>query len=304
MKRKTKLIFLIDGNFFAWRAYSTRNLSTSGGIPTSVISGMLQMIKTCYQEFRYDRIVVCWDSPKGSEFRKKLYPEYKANRAEAKKKNKTLFEQIDHARKFFGSLNVRQAILTGIEGDDIMGLVANYYAARGQKIIIATADRDLLQLVTDKIKVFRPNTKELYDWAEFGRKHGITPLQYIKVKSLMGDKGDNVPGIPGIGEKRAMAIVNAFGTLKSIMTCRTTDRYVLLVRKNIKLVNLAYKLVRIMTAAEELPRKRREEFKIMVGRFKGPRRVDWMKMKKQFRLLELRHRNFNAIAEQFSLRVD
>lgn len=304
MKRRAKLIFLIDGNFFAWRAYSTRNLSTSGGVPTSVISGMLQMIKTCYQEFRYDRIVVCWDSPQGSAFRKKLYPEYKANRAEAKEKNKSLFEQIDHARKFFSALNVRQAILTGIEGDDVMGLVANYYAARDHKVVIATADRDLLQLVTNKIKVFRPNTKELYDWAEFGRKHGITPLEYIKVKSLMGDKGDNVPGIAGIGEKRAIAIVKAFGTLEQIMTRRTTDRYVLLVRKHIKQVNLAYKLVKILTKPKELPHRVRKEFKGMVVRFKGPRRVDWMKMKKQFKNLELRHRNFNAIAEQFSLRVD
>ena len=304
-KKHKKLILVIDGNFFAWRAYSTRNLSTSTGTPTSVISGMLQMIKNLFNEFRYDRLVICWDSPLGSQFRKKIYPEYKANRKDAKEKNKSLFVQMDSARDFFKSLNVRQAILPGIEGDDIISLVAIYYASHGHESIIASADRDLLQLISPGVKIYRPNTKQLVGEKEFRKMYdGLPPSDLIKIKSLMGDKGDNIPGVQGIGERGAIQIVKEFKTLRNIMNKKTTNRKILLIRNNIKTVELAYKLVKIIRNPLELPPESKKLFSLMMKSFKGERIVDWSKMKRTFRVLELRHRNFNALAEQFTLVVD
>jgi len=302
MKKKPKLIFIIDGNFFAWRAYKTRNLSTSSGRQTSVISGMLQMIKGLHEEFRYNRLVICWDPPDGSQFRKKLFPEYKANRKESREKNQSLFEQIADARRFFEALNVRQAILPGIEGDDVMALVAFGYADKGHRTIICSADRDLLQLIRPGVKIYRPNTKQLVGRKEFADMYsGLKPSDLVKIKSIMGDKGDNIPGIPGIGEKGAIEIVKSFRTIEQIMTRRTINKKVILVRKHIKQVELAYNLVKILRVPEELPKKQRRMFLSTMKSFRGCRTIDWMKLKKEFHRLELRHRNFNAIAEQLTL---
>jgi DNA polymerase-1 len=305
MIKKTKLIVIVDGNNFAWRAYSTRNLSTSTGIPTSVISGILQQIKFIYNEFRYDRLIICWDHPKGGTFRKDILPEYKANREENREKHKSIFSQITHARKFFKTLNVRQAMFEGIEGDDVMSLVANHYAGKKHNVIIASTDKDLLQLITPRIRIYRPITKELIDTSKFKEMYGgLSPKDLIKVKSLMGDKGDNIPGINGIGEKGAIKIVKEFKTLKNIMKTDTKDRKVKMVKDNIKVVNRAFMLVKIIISIKEIQGEHKKRFLKTMKSFKGKRKIDWMKLKGEFKRLEMKHRNFNSVAEQLSLRVD
>jgi len=303
-RKNRKLVVLIDGNFFAFRAYATRSLSTSTGIQTSVISGMLQMFKNLYKRFQYDRLIICWDSTKGSALRKGLFPEYKANRKEAKEERKDLFVQMRQARKFFKTLNVRQAVLKGVEGDDMMGILSAYYA-KEQEVLIVSADKDLLQLVRPSVSVFRPINDQMVDTREFADMYdGITPNQFIKAKSLMGDKGDNIPGVPGIGEKRAIEIVKRYPTLKDVLDDTSAKPYIRAVGKHIKTVNLAFKLVKICRKPSELGNGFKKPFSRLVASFKGKRIVEVNVMVTLIRSLEMRHRNWDALADALTIRLD
>lgn len=298
-----KKILIIDGNYAAWRSYATRKLRTSTGIETSVISGMLQSFKTLFYKFRYDTLIICWDGEGGSEYRKGIFKEYKAQRKELHEKHKSVFIQMDTARKFFRELNVRQIRLKGVEGDDLMGILSNHFA-NPNKVIIVSADRDLLQLVKSNISVFRPMGKrsELITTNNFARKlNGLSTKEFIKIKSLVGDKGDNIPGVPGIGPKRASDLVKKYGTIKEINKNRKRDKYAELVMKNIKVVLRAYILSKIFTKPKGLIDK--EKFDKVINSLNRFRTVNISKMKEQVSKYEMKHRNFPMLANILSLEI-
>jgi len=299
--KNNKKILILDGNLFAFRAYMTRNLETSKGVPTSVISGILQMLKKMYADLSYDRLIICWDGKGGSALRQGIFPEYKANRKESREKLEPLFKQIKMAKKFFKVLNVRQVSIRGVEGDDIMGIMSRLYAGDGLNVIIASADKDLLQLIDEKISVFRPTQKEMIDLKEFKKQYGIMPKDFIKVKSLMGDTGDNVPGVMGIGEKRALEIVKKYPTLKDLQKDNDPKPFIKKVQDNLPVVNLAYKLVKICRYGRELGIEYEQEFSKIYKRLKGVRFCDIEAMMKQVRKFEMKHRNFQGLAKVLSI---
>jgi len=298
MKNKKPLMLIIDGNFFAFRAYATRKLQTSAGVPTSVISGIIQMVKNLHNSYGHENLIICWDAKGGSQLRKKIFKDYKGTRGE---KPEDLKVQLKMAYRFFKAMNVRQARIKGIEGDDLMGMFSHYFSENGYKVIIVSGDKDLWQLVKKRVAIWRPIRKELISLKVFKKMFdGLTPQDFLKMKSLIGDKGDNIPGIQGIGPKTADKIVRRYGTLKNILKHSEEDKNAAIVKKNIKIVRLAYDLSRIRTDHKELGIINKK-FNKMTDSFLRKRKVGEEKIHRLVRSLEMKHRNFEALAKAFSV---
>ncbi|MCD7867428.1 MAG: DNA polymerase I, partial [Clostridiales bacterium] len=211
-------ILLIDGHSILNRAfYGLPDLTNSQGKHTGAVYGFLNILFKILEEEKPDYLAVAFDLH-APTFRHKIYKDYKGTR---KPMPEELREQVPLIREVLASMGVYGMSLEGYEADDLLGTVARRSEERGMDVTILSGDRDLLQLVTDKVMVRLPKTSggrttvENYHTRQVVEKYQITPSQIVDLKALMGDSSDNIPGIPGVGEKTATKILKEFGTLEN-----------------------------------------------------------------------------------------
>ena len=208
-------LLVIDGNSIANRAFfGIKLLTTKDGRYTNAIFGFLNILNSLLKECSPDEVAVAFDL-KAPTFRHKMYDGYKATRHGMPEE---LAQQMPVLKKLLTDLGFVQVSKAGWEADDILGTLAAACEAAGGTTLLATGDRDSLQLVDDATTVLLATNKETIpmDPAAIREKYGIEPPQLIDVKSLMGDASDNIPGVPGIGEKTALALISKFGSLQSV----------------------------------------------------------------------------------------
>ena len=209
-----KTLLLIDGNSILNRAfYGIRPLTTASGLNTNAVYGMMNIVMHHLTERKPDAVAVAFDR-KTPTFRHKQVESYKANR---KGMPQELSEQLPYAKRCMELLGLNVLELDGYEADDIIGTCA-FMPDTDTQVYIVTGDRDSFQLIRDNITVLLASTGEtkMFDRAAFNEKYGVQPEQFVDVKALMGDTSDNIPGVPGIGEKTALKLIADNGSLDGV----------------------------------------------------------------------------------------
>jgi DNA polymerase-1 len=207
------LLLLIDGSSYIYRAfYAIGHLSNSKGFPTNAIYGFTQMILKVLKDQRPEYLAVVFDA-KGPTFRSEVYKEYKANRPAMPE---GLVPQIPYIKKVIEAYRVAPIEREGFEADDLIGAVAKRLEQEAD-ILIITGDKDLLQLVSDRIQVYDPMKEKRFGVGEVVERFGLRPDQMVEMMGLAGDAIDNIPGVPGIGEKTATELIKTFGTVENLL---------------------------------------------------------------------------------------
>lgn len=212
-------LYLIDGHALAYRMYfaltaggSSQRWQTSTGEPTAGIYGFARELLRIFEQEKPDYLAVAFDT--GKTFRDTIYPEYKATRA---KMPDDLRPQIERIRQMVDTFNIPRLEMEGFEADDVLGSAAVWAAKQGLGVKIITGDRDLLQLVNDRTIVYLAGDDQNYITPEdVLRKLHVRPEQVVDYKAIVGDKSDNIPGVPGVGEKTTENLISKYGTLDNI----------------------------------------------------------------------------------------
>lgn len=293
-------LFLLDGHALAYRTYFALTRGTGGdrwttrsGEPTAGVYGFASVLLRIFEQERPDYLMVAFDT--GRTFRDDLYQEYKGTRA---KMPDDLVGQIERVRQLVDAFNIPRIEVEGYEADDVLGSVARKAVKMGLGVKIITGDRDLLQLVDERIMVSLPG-KSLADSkdylpADVVTTLGIRPDQVVDFKALVGDKSDNIPGVPGIGDKTAVNLLTQFETLDNIYT--HLDEVTESLRKKLEagkdLAYLSRDLSRIVTDLSltfDLEQARSDHF--------DPRRVESLFRELEFRSLVGR---LNSLSETYN----
>ena len=213
-----KKLVLIDGHSILNRAfYGVPELTNSEGLHTNAVYGFLNIMFKILDEEKPDYLTVAFDLS-APTFRHKMYGGYKGTR---KPMPHELVEQVPLIKEALTDMKVCVVTKEGYEADDILGTLAKRAEAEGMIVSVVSGDRDLLQLATDNIKIRIPKTKkgtteiEDYNTAQVVETYGVTPVEFIDMKALMGDASDNIPGVPGIGEKTAGAIISKYHSIEN-----------------------------------------------------------------------------------------
>jgi DNA polymerase-1 len=209
-------IYLIDGTAQVFRAfYAVQSLSTSKGVSTNAIFGFIKMLLKLIQDESPQYLGVCLDPP-GPTFRHEMFEEYKAHRPETPE---DLIQQIPKIKEFLKIMNVPIYEVEGYEADDVLATLAKKTEGQGMKAVIVSSDKDLLQLVSDKVVTLseRMGHKVIYTPEKVKEKYGIKPEQIRDFLGLVGDTSDNIPGIKGIGPKTASKLLDEFGSLEALL---------------------------------------------------------------------------------------
>jgi DNA polymerase I len=209
-----KILFLIDGNSFCYRAfYAIRSLTNSKGQPTNAIYGFVTMLRKIVEDNSPDMLAVAFDM-KGPTFRHKKFEDYKIHR---KPMPDDLVSQMRYIKEAVRAYNIPMFELEGYEADDVLATLATKAQAHDIDTFIVTGDKDALQLVGPHIKVFSTHKEGLvYDAAKVREAYGVPPERMVDIMGLMGDATDNIPGVPGIGEKTAVELLGEFGSLDNL----------------------------------------------------------------------------------------
>ena len=207
-------LFLIDGNSYIYRAfYAIPHLSNSKGLPTNAILGFTNMLIKVIREDQPDYFAVAFDV-KGPTFREEAFEGYKIHRP---KTPPDLLVQIPYIKKIVQSFKIPILELPGYEADDVLGTISDR-GKRDYAVYIITGDKDAFQLISDSVFVIREHKERaLYDTKKVIERYGVEPSQIPDLMGLMGDKIDNIPGVPGIGEKRAKILIQEFHTLENLL---------------------------------------------------------------------------------------
>ena len=211
-------ILLVDGHSIINRAfYGVTNLTNSQGLHTNAIFGFMNTLFKVLEEEKPDYITVAFDV-KAPTFRHEMYADYKGTR---KPMPEELHEQVPVLKRLLHAMGIQTMEKAGLEADDLLGTTAKRSEKRGLEVIVLSGDRDLLQLATEHIRIRMPKTKggvteiENYNTQDVIDRYQVTPLQIIELKALMGDSSDNIPGVPGIGEKIATNIIVKYGSIEN-----------------------------------------------------------------------------------------
>jgi DNA polymerase-1 len=206
-------LFLIDGYSNIFRAfYAIRNLSNSKGEPTNAIYGFITMLRKLLREEQPELIGVALES--GKTFRKERFEAYKANRTPMPE---DLASQMPWIRRVLDGYRIPILELAGYEADDVLGSLACRAAEAGYDVILVSADKDLMQLVEPRVSLYHTGRLKLYGPADVTEDFGVPPAKVTDVLALMGDSIDNIPGVPGIGDKGAKALIQEFGSLEELL---------------------------------------------------------------------------------------
>ncbi len=209
-----KRLYLIDGSSYIYRAYyAIRHLSNSKGEATNAVFGFTKMLMKVVKDEQPDALAVIFDA-KGPTFRKEIYPEYKANRSAMPE---DLRPQIPVIKEVVRGFRMPGLELAGYEADDIIATLARKFEAQGMDVTIVTGDKDLMQVVSDRVRLLDTMKDKFFGIAEVMERFGVPPEQVVEVLGLAGDTSDNVPGVPGIGEKTASSLIQEFGTIENLL---------------------------------------------------------------------------------------
>ncbi len=206
-------LVLVDGSSYLYRAFNAfPPLTNDKGEPTGAMYGVLNMLKSLISQVNPTHIAVVFDA-KGKTFRDELFEEYKSNRPPMPD---DLRCQIAPLHTMIKALGIPLLVVDGVEADDVIGTLATEASKKGQKVLISTGDKDMAQLVDDNIMLINTMNNTLLDEKGVEAKYGIPPALIIDFLALMGDSSDNIPGVKGVGEKTALALLQGIGSLKEI----------------------------------------------------------------------------------------
>jgi len=207
-------LYLVDAMSNIHRAYhAIQRLSTSAGRPTNAIYGFVTMLRKLLRERSPDYLAVAWDGPERTA-RHDAYADYKANRPAMAE---DLSGQLPEIRRVLDAYRIPVLELPGYEADDVIGTLANRAAAEGFDVVIVTADKDMLQLVGPRVRVFHTGREIFLDEAGVREFFGVAPNQVADVLALMGDSVDNIPGVPGVGQVTAKKWISTYGSLENLL---------------------------------------------------------------------------------------
>ena len=208
------VLYLIDASSYVYRAYfALPPLSNAAGLPTNAVYGFTTMLLKLLREAAPQYVAVVFDAP-GVTFRDELFAQYKANRPAMPD---DLAVQFPLVHEVVAALQLLSLSIPGVEADDVIGTLARRMASAGTDTVIVSGDKDLMQLVGEHVQLWDTMRERRYDVAAVRERFGVSPEQVIEVMGLMGDPIDNIPGIKGIGEKTAAALIQRFGTIEHLL---------------------------------------------------------------------------------------
>jgi DNA polymerase-1 len=246
-RQPCELLLVVDGHAFAYRAfYAIRDLRGPGGEPTNAIFGFIKAIDRLRDLLKPTHLLVVWDGGLAAE-RLAALPEYKAQRPPMPDE---LERQLPKIIQYLEAAGVASYQKDGVEADDWIATITRRATCAGMRVVIASSDKDFMQLVGPAVGLFNPNDKSEKIWgaAEVRAKTGVEPAQIVDWLSLVGDSVDNIPGVPGVGTKTAAELINQFGSvnalyerlaeIKSERLRIALQNNELIVRRNMELVRL------------------------------------------------------------------
>ena len=261
-------LYLIDGNSYVYRAfYAIKGLTNSKGFPTNAIYGFTTTLLKIIREKKPDGVAVFFDTPELTE-RHRIFKEYKAHRPETPNE---LVQQLPRIREMIDAFNISIFEMPGYEADDLIGTVAKEAGKKRSTVFIVTADKDMLQLVDENIKIYDPVKDRILDDEYVKEKFGVDPERVPEFMALTGDAADNIPGIKGIGEKTAKELLTTFKGLDELLShpeMIKKERLRSLVSENADIARLSKRLATIDTSVPM-------DFDLKEFRLKEP---DWLKL--------------------------
>jgi DNA polymerase-1 len=208
-------LLIIDGHAYAYRAfYAIRGLKSPAGQPTNAIYGFIKMLSKIRAGLQPTHLIVVWDGGLSAE-RMAALPEYKAHRPEMPV---DLDSQLEEITEYLNAAGIASFCRAGVEADDYVACLTRHAAAADMEVVIASSDKDFMQLVSPGVSLLNPGdkTETLWSAEQVRNKTGVVPEQIVDWLSLIGDSVDNIPGVPGVGPKTATDLLNRFGSLDKI----------------------------------------------------------------------------------------
>lgn len=207
-------ICLIDGSGYIFRAfYALPEMTAPNGTPVNAVYGVVMMFMRLLSKIDCDYVAVVFDA-KRENFRNQIYKEYKTNRAEIPE---LLIPQFDVIHEAVEALNLPWIAMEGYEADDLIATYADKAVKKGWQAVVVSGDKDLMQLIGKNVEFYDGMKDKFFTSADVVEKFGVLPEKVVEVQALMGDKVDNIPGVPGIGPKTAAELINKFGSLKNLL---------------------------------------------------------------------------------------
>ena len=211
--KKKKILYILDGTAYIYRAYhAVRNLITSTELPVNAILGFTRMLVKLIHEKKPEYAVICFDA-KGPTFRHHRYQAYKANRPPMPE---DMAVQLPYIKEIVAGFNIKSLEKSGFEADDLMGTLSCEAQKCGLDVIMVTSDKDFLQLVSADAVIWDPVKSKTTDLLAIHSQFGLKPAQIIDVMGLSGDTSDNIPGVPGIGPKTALSLIQTYGSMAQL----------------------------------------------------------------------------------------
>ncbi len=241
---ESKQLILVDGSSYLFRAFhALPPLLNSKGQPTGAVKGVINMIRALIKGHPDSNIAIVFDA-KGKTFRSDVYSDYKANRPPMPDE---LRSQIEPIHRIVESMGLPMLIISGVEADDVIGTLAGQASVENIKTLISTGDKDLAQLVNDDVTLMNTMTNELLDHDGVVKKFGVKPNQIVDYLALMGDKSDNIPGVPSVGPKTAVKWLTDFSSMEGIIENADSigGKVGEKLRDNFDLLRLSYELATI-----------------------------------------------------------
>lgn len=249
-------IYLVDGSGYIFRAfYAVAPLSTRDGFPTNALFGFTRMLMKLLSQAGDAPVAMVFDAGR-TTFRNDLYPEYKANRSECPAE---LVPQMPVFREIAAALGLPILELPGFEADDVIGTLTHRLAPIGAEVVIVSADKDLMQLVDERVWIWDTMRDRSFRVAEVREKFGVSPEQVVEVLGLTGDDSDNVPGVPGVGPKTAAQLIERFGSVEGVLAnlealqadsaIRNRKKIAAAIESNVELLRLSRRLVEVAREA-------------------------------------------------------
>ncbi|EGM71853.1 DNA polymerase I [Shewanella sp. HN-41] len=249
-------LVLVDGSSYLYRAYyAPPHLTNSKGEATGAVYGVVNMLRSLLTRYQPSHIAVVFDA-KGKTFRNDLYDEYKAHRPPMPD---DLRSQIEPLYRIIHALGLPLISIPGVEADDVIGTIARQASLEKRSVLISTGDKDMAQLVDDNITLINTMTDTIMGPKEVTEKFGVGPERIIDLLALMGDKADNIPGLPGVGEKTALAMLTGAGSVNNLLAepekvselgFRGAKTMAAKIIENADMLKLSYELATIKTDVE------------------------------------------------------
>jgi len=289
MPQEKETVYLVDGSSYIHRAYhAIRHLSNSKGFPTNLIFGFTKMILKLVADKKPRYLAIVFDV-RGPTFRHKIYPEYKANRPPMPE---DMAAQIPITKAIVKDLSIQMVEKEGYEADDIIGTLARACEEKGHPVVMVTGDKDFRQLITPNTSMLDTMKDMVTDYKGLKETYGLEPEKFIDVMGLSGDSSDNIPGVPGVGEKTAIHLVKEFGSFEDVFD-HVEEIKKKKLKENLKRSRKDALLSRELVTIDQFVPIETDPEKLKVGKF---RRDD---LAERFRELE-----FRGLWDQFSSRQE